>query len=100
MDFANDFARAAGIAPEPEQALALLEMPAHAIDLGEVSGELVLNMATGGFDSQVTANTSEDLKKVLGAAYLFTGLSRFSALRRTVGGFAHAPAPGLTAVAP
>jgi len=38
-------------------------------------------MATGGFGSQVTANTSEDLKKVLGAAaYLFTGLSRFSEL--------------------
>jgi hypothetical protein len=39
-------------------------------------------MATGGFGSQVTANTSEDLKKVLGAAaYLFTGLSRFSELQ-------------------
>ena len=38
-------------------------------------------MATGGFGSQVTANTSEDLKKVLGgAAYLFTGLTRFSEL--------------------
>ena len=78
---ANDFARAAGVSLEPHEALALLDTPARAIDLGEVGGQLFLNMATGGFGSQVTANTSEDLNKVLGgAAYLFTGLSRFSEL--------------------
>ena len=78
---ANDFARAAGISLDPYQALALLDVAARTIDLGEVGGEFFLNMATGGFGSQVTANTSEDLKKVLGgAAYLFTGLSRFSEL--------------------
>lgn len=43
-------------------------------------------MATGGFGSLVTANTSEELKKVLGgAAYLFTGLSRFSELHAAYG---------------
>jgi len=79
---ANDFARAAGVPLEPDKALDLLDVPARAIDLGEVGGQFFLNMATGGFGSQVTANTSEDLKKVLGgAAYLFTGLSRFSELR-------------------
>ncbi|WP_252090398.1 lipid kinase YegS [Pseudomonas sp. MWU13-3659] len=79
---ANDFARAAGVPLEPAAALALLEAPAQCIDLGRVGGQLFLNMATGGFGSQVTANTSEDLKKVLGAAaYLFTGLSRFSELQ-------------------
>ena len=78
---ANDFARAAGVSLEPAKALALLDTPARPIDLGDAGGELFLNMATGGFGSQVTANTSEDLKKVLGgAAYLFTGLSRFSEL--------------------
>ena len=78
---ANDFARAAGVPLASDEALALLDAPAHAIDLGEVDGQVFLNMATGGFGSQVTANTSEDLKKVLGgAAYLFTGLSRFSEL--------------------
>ncbi|WP_412104146.1 lipid kinase YegS [Pseudomonas sp. SED1] len=83
---ANDFARAAGVPLEPEQALDLLDVPARAIDLGEVGGQIFLNMATGGFGSQVTANTSEDLKKVLGgAAYLFTGLSRFSELRAAYG---------------
>ena len=76
---ANDFARAAGIPLEPAAALALLDQTARPIDLGAVNGKLFLNMATGGFGSKVTANTSEDLKKVLGgAAYLLTGLTRFS----------------------
>lgn len=79
---ANDFARAAGVPLEPQAALDLLEVPARPIDLGRVGDQLFLNMATGGLGSQVTANTSEDLKKVLGAAaYLFTGLSRFSELQ-------------------
>lgn len=79
---ANDFARAAQVPLEPEAALELLDIAPTAIDLGQVGGQMFLNMATGGFGSQVTANTSEDLKKVLGgAAYLFTGLSRFSELR-------------------
>ena len=79
---ANDFAKAAGVPLEPGPALALLDVPAKAIDLGQVGGQIFLNMATGGFGSQVTANTSEDLKKVLGgAAYLFTGLTRFSELK-------------------
>ncbi|MFK3772557.1 lipid kinase YegS [Pseudomonas sp. NPDC089406] len=79
---ANDFAKAATVPLEPAAALALLEQPARPIDLGRVGDQLFLNMATGGFGSQVTANTSEDLKKVLGAAaYLFTGLSRFSELQ-------------------
>lgn len=83
---ANDFARAAGVPLEPDAALALLDVPPRAIDLGEVGGQLFLNMATGGFGSQVTANTSEDLKKVLGgAAYMFTGLSRFSELHAAYG---------------
>ncbi|MCR4537654.1 lipid kinase YegS [Pseudomonas sp. 18.1.10] len=83
---ANDFARAAGVPLEPAQALALLDVPARAIDLGQAGGQIFLNMATGGFGSQVTANTSEDLKKVLGgAAYLFTGLTRFSELKAAYG---------------
>jgi len=83
---ANDFARAAGVPLVVKQALDLMDGPAYPVDVGEVDGQLFLNMATGGFGSQVTANTSEDLKKVLGgAAYLFTGLSRFSELRAAYG---------------
>jgi lipid kinase YegS len=83
---ANDFARAAGVSLLPDQALALLDVPPTAIDLGQAGEQIFLNMATGGFGSQVTANTSEDLKKVLGgAAYLFTGLTRFSELKAAYG---------------
>ncbi|MFJ5300141.1 lipid kinase YegS [Pseudomonas sp. NPDC088368] len=83
---ANDFARSAGVPLEIERALDLLDVPARKVDMGSVDGQLFLNMATGGFGSQVTANTSEDLKKVLGgAAYLFTGLSRFSELKAAYG---------------
>ncbi|EIK96718.1 lipid kinase [Pseudomonas sp. M47T1] len=83
---ANDFARAAGVPLDCAGALALLDAPARAIDLGEVGGQMFLNMATGGFGSQITASTSDDLKKVLGgAAYLFTGLSRFAELRPAYG---------------
>ncbi|WP_260955081.1 lipid kinase YegS [Pseudomonas citri] len=83
---ANDFARAAGVPLEAEQALDLLDIAPRTVDLGEVGDRVFLNMATGGFGSQVTVNTSEDLKKILGgAAYLFTGLSRFSELSAAYG---------------
>ncbi|MHA6493786.1 lipid kinase YegS [Pseudomonas borbori] len=85
---ANDFATAAAISPNPLEALALLDQPAQPIDLGEVDGHIFLNMATGGFGSNVTANTSEDLKRVLGgAAYLLTGLTRFAEVRSAFGRF-------------
>jgi lipid kinase YegS len=85
---ANDFAHAAGIGLEPRIALALLDTPAQLIDLGEVDGQVFLNMATGGFGSNVTANTSEDLKRVLGgAAYFLTGLTRFAEVQSSFGRF-------------
>ena len=58
---ANDFARAAGISLDPFEALALLDEPPHAVDVGEMDGHPFVNMATGGFGSQVTASTSEVL---------------------------------------
>jgi lipid kinase YegS len=85
---ANDFACAAGVPLEPQAALALLDTPGQAIDLGEVDGRVFLNMATGGFGSNVTANTSEELKHLLGgAAYLLTGLSRFAEVQSSFGRF-------------
>jgi lipid kinase YegS len=85
---ANDFATAAGVPLLPSEALALLDTPAQPIDMGEVDGQLFLNMATGGFGSQVTANTSEDLKKLLGgAAYFLTGLTRFAEVHAASGQF-------------
>ncbi|MFI8979777.1 lipid kinase YegS [Ectopseudomonas khazarica] len=88
---ANDFARAAGIALAPAAALALLEVEPVSVDIGMAGERAFLNMATGGFGSNVTANTPEELKKVLGgAAYLLTGLSRFSEVRAATGRF-HGP---------
>lgn len=74
---ANDFAVAAGIPEEPAAALDLLNAPAIAVDLGRINDRYFLNMVTGGFGANVTANTHEGLKKMLGgAAYLLTGISR------------------------
>ncbi|MGG2397170.1 lipid kinase YegS [Pseudomonas sp. SH1-B] len=88
---ANDFAHAAGVPLTPAAALALLEVEPVAVDVGMAGERAFLNMATGGFGSNVTANTPEELKKVLGgAAYLLTGLSRFSEVRAATGHF-HGP---------
>lgn len=85
---ANDFAKAAGVPLDPFEALGLLDEPAHWIDVGEMNGQPFVNMATGGFGSNVTANTSEDLKRFLGGgAYLLTGLTRFSEIHSTRGRF-------------
>lgn len=85
---ANDFARAAGVPLVPLEALALLDVEALPIDMGEVDGQLFLNMATGGFGSKITVNTPEELKRVLGgAAYLLTGLTRFSDVHAAFGRF-------------
>lgn len=85
---ANDFARAAEVPLTVPEALALLDVSARPVDLGEVDGQLFLNMATGGFGSNVTANTPEDLKQVLGgAAYFLTGLSRFAEVHSSFGRF-------------
>jgi len=85
---ANDFARAAGISLNPFEALALLDEPPQAVDVGEMDGQPFVNMATGGFGSQVTASTSEELKRFLGGgAYLLTGLTRFSEIHSARGRF-------------
>ena len=79
---ANDFASAAGIPAEPEAALQLIrDSTAMPIDLLKLlaNGETywVANLASGGFGTQVTTETHEGLKKLLGGlAYVLTGLSK------------------------
>lgn len=87
---ANDFAMAAGIPLDPEEALELARRrPAAAIDLlridagdGERTQEppreyWCANLASGGFGTQVTVETDAGLKRVLGGlAYLVTGIAR------------------------
>lgn len=82
MGTANDFAAAAGLSLEPLPALETIETrPANAIDLLklEANGEIhwAANLASGGFGTQVTVETHEGLKKLLGGlSYLITGLSK------------------------
>lgn len=85
---ANDLASAAGIPESAAAALALLETPPRPVDVIQANEAYYLNMATGGFGTEVTTETSEDLKKVLGgAAYLLTGLTRFTEVRPAEGTF-------------
>ena len=87
---ANDFATAAGIPDAIAEALALLESPATPSDVIRVNDHYFLNMATGGFGTEVTTQTSEDLKNMLGgAAYLLTGLTRFSEIQAAEGSFSN-----------
>lgn len=79
---ANDFATAAGIPVEPEAALSLIrDSAAVPIDLLKLQANdethWVANLASGGFGTQVTTETHEGLKKLLGGlAYVLTGLSK------------------------
>ncbi|CAN5584059.1 lipid kinase YegS [soil metagenome] len=83
---ANDFAAAAAL---PEEALPALELihahPAQAIDLlcvdSDGASHWALNLASAGFGTEVTLETREGLKDVLGGlAYLLTGLSRIGGI--------------------
>lgn len=82
MGTANDFAVAALIPDQPEAALRLIEATrAQAVDLLRIetadSEHWCANLASGGFGTQVTVETDDGLKKMLGGlAYLITGISR------------------------
>jgi lipid kinase YegS len=80
---ANDLARACGIPLDPIAALRLaVSGPASLVDVGQANGRHFVNVATGGFGTQVTVATPNELKRVLGgAAYLLTGLTHFSSIR-------------------
>ncbi|AOX62177.1 MULTISPECIES: lipid kinase YegS [Stenotrophomonas] len=79
---ANDFATAAEIPDEPLAALELIRhAPARPVDLLRIDADgkvwWCANVASGGFGTEVTVETDEGLKKVLGGlAYLVTGVSR------------------------
>ena len=80
---ANDLARACGIPLDPSAALRLaVSGPASVVDVGQANGRHFINVATGGFGTQVTVATPSELKRILGgAAYLVTGLTHFSSIR-------------------
>lgn len=79
---ANDFASACGIPMDPEAALKLVRdsaaVPMDLLKL-DANGEThwAANLASGGFGTDVTTETNEGLKKMLGGlAYVLTGLSK------------------------
>ena len=79
---ANDFATAAQIPVEPMAALELIQARrAQPIDLLKLEADhrthWCANLASGGFGTQVTSETNEGLKKMLGGlAYLVTGMAK------------------------
>lgn len=79
---ANDFATAAQLPVEAEAALALIAArPATPIDLVRIDADgdtrWCANLASGGFGTQITVETDDGLKKMLGGlAYLITGIAR------------------------
>ena len=79
---ANDFARSAGIPLQLEGALRVaVETEPVTVDVGRSGNRAFMNVATGGFGTEVTVNTNPKLKRLLGgAAYFITGLGRFSEL--------------------
>ena len=85
---ANDFATAAQIPLDPLPALeAIADSPLASIDLIRLvadDGEThwCANLASGGFGTQVTVETDDGLKKMLGGlAYLITGISRLGRIQ-------------------
>lgn len=79
---ANDFARSAAIPEGIQDALDLaLSVAPSPCDVGWANERPFLNVATGGFGTEVTTNTDPKLKDLLGgAAYFLTGVSRFATL--------------------
>ncbi len=79
---ANDFATAAGIPDDALPALQLVHAGAAVpLDLLRIQADdgvhWCANLASGGFGTEVTVETDEGLKKMLGGlAYLITGIAR------------------------
>ena len=90
MGTANDFARSIGLSVEDlTAALLIVAVTATSpIDLGLFDGRPFVNMLTGGFGCQVTAETDPALKRRLGGlAYALTGLLRIGDLSASAGVF-------------
>ena len=81
---ANDFATATKIPTAPLEALELIALQhQRPIDLMRIqtqdSTRWFINLASGGFGTQVTVETPEGMKRLLGGlAYLLTGLAKIS----------------------
>ena len=88
MGAANDFANAMGIPLEPLPALEMIvdtaAVPMDLIRLTAADGDVhwCANLASGGFGTQVTVETDDGLKKMLGGlAYLITGIAKLGKIQ-------------------
>ncbi|MDX1319764.1 MAG: lipid kinase YegS, partial [Oceanospirillum sp.] len=92
---ANDFAVSCRIPLAPLEALMLItDISPVPVDLAKVNQRYFLNMASGGFGTQITTATPDELKRVLGSlAYLLTGMSKFTSIAAVEGRF---KAPGFS----
>ncbi|HVU88867.1 MAG TPA: lipid kinase YegS [Pirellulales bacterium] len=88
MGTANDFARGCGVPTDDltEALLNVAEGVATPIDAGRVNGRTFVNVATGGFGTQVTVETPPEVKRLLGrVAYLVSGVVSIGRLQaRTI----------------
>jgi len=84
---ANDFATSAKISPNPFEALKdAIENECYKVDIIKANENFFLNVASGGFGAEVTAQTSAMLKRVLGGwAYRVTALFKLLDLTPYVG---------------
>ena len=77
MGTANDFSTSMGIVKgNPRAALELvLQSSPVWVDAGWINGKVFINVASGGFGAEVTADTSPELKRAIGGgAYALTAL--------------------------
>ena len=84
MGTANDFARGIGVPLDNlEAALKLAcQGPATPIDVGRMNGQHFINVASGGFGSEITAATPQDMKRALGGvAYTLMGIAKVAELK-------------------
>ena len=88
MGTANDFAHGCQlpISDLTQGLIAIAEGAATPIDVGRVNGRTFVNVATGGFGTQVTAETPPEVKRLLGhVAYLIAGVASIGKLQaRTI----------------
>jgi lipid kinase YegS len=85
---ANDFAHGCGL-PITDLTRGLIDIAQGAatpIDVGRVNDRVFINVATGGFGTQVTVETPPEVKRLLGhAAYLIAGVASIGRLQaRTI----------------
>ncbi|HEY4308673.1 MAG TPA: lipid kinase YegS [Pirellulales bacterium] len=88
MGTANDFARGCHV-PTDDLTQALVDVAEGVvtpIDVGRVNGRTFINVATGGFGTQVTVETPPEVKRLLGrVAYLVSGVASIGRLQaRTI----------------